>query len=62
LAAIHDDEVWAERENALEIRVQQRPDPRQLRHFWWELVEAANPDDAVAGTECEQHFGHRRDD
>ena len=60
-----DHEIWTEREDPLEIRIEQRPDPLQLLHFRRVLVEAADRDHLrprAHRKEDLRHGGNQRDD
>ena len=61
LAAIDDDEIRPEREDALDVRVEQRAHPWQALDLRREMVEAADANDPRPGAEREQHLGDRGD-
>ena len=62
LRAVHDDEVRPHLQNPLDVRIEQRADPRQLLRLRRILVVAADRDDAIAGAHRKQHLGRRRND
>ena len=62
LAAVHDHQVRLQRKDALDIRIEQGADARQLRHRRRVRVVAADGDHARAGTDFVKHLGHRGDE
>ena len=65
LASVDDDEIGPQREDALEIRIEQRSHPLQLLHLRRVLVEAADRDHlrpCADGKENLRHRWNQRDD
>ena len=62
LADVDDDEIGLQRQDALEVRVQQRADARPLRGLGRIRVEARHADDLIAGADREEHLGDRGDE
>ena len=60
LAPVDRDEIRPEREDPLEVRIEQRPDPLEILHLRRVLVEAADADDLRSRANREQHLGERR--
>ena len=60
LRAVRDDEIRAQGEDALDVRVEQRADARQRLHLGRELVVAADGDDLRPGADGKEHLGQRR--
>jgi hypothetical protein len=62
LARVQDDEIGAEREDALHVRVEKATHSRDFWGAVGELVEAADTDDLRSGTQRKEDFRHGGDD
>ena len=62
LRSVQDHEVGLQRENSLDIRIEQRPDARQLLDLRRKPIVAPDGDNPVARSHREQHLRRRRDD
>ena len=62
LAAVDDDEVGPQRQDPLDIGIEQRADARQLVTSGGNVVEAADRDDLRPGADREQHLGDGGDE
>ena len=65
LRAVEDDEVGPERDDALEIRIDQGADARSRLDGRRIVIEARDSHDLIARADGEEHLGHRghqRDD
>ena len=62
LRAVDDDQVGPQREDPLDVRIEQRANAGQLLDCGRKAVVAADGDDAIAGAHREQHLGGRGDD
>ena len=62
LASVHHDEVRSQREDALEIRIEERSHALQVLHLRWILVEAADCDHLRPRADGKEDLRHRRDE
>ncbi len=67
LRAVHDDEVWPQGQNALDVGIDERPHTREALDFWRIVGVGAGGDQPVTGrgaaVDCgERDEGHRDDD
>ena len=61
LAAIDDDQIRPEREDPLDVGIEQRAHPWQALDLRREMVEAADAHDPRSRADREQHLGDRGD-
>ena len=62
LCAVDDDEIRLERENALDVRIEQRADSLPRRDLRRIPVEARHADDLIARADGEEHLGDGGDE
>ena len=62
LRAVEDQQIGLERQDPLDVWIEQRPHTRQLVDLRRKAIVAADGDDAIAGAHREEHLGRRRND
>ena len=62
LRSVHDDEIRFQRDDALDVGIDEAADLRARQRLWRIAVEIADADHARARAHREQHLGRRRDD
>src|SRR5262245_30008564 len=62
LTRVDRNQIRPQREDPLDVGIEKRTDALQLTDLWRISIEAADGDHLRAGTDGEQHLGHRRNE
>ena len=62
LRTVHDDKIGLERQNPLEVRIEERADLWQCADFRRVGVKTRDADHVLAGADRKEHLGHGRDE